>query len=71
MDGEDEVVCVVNGAELGEALGELGEEADVVLEAMGSDLSVGLGEVREGRGDFEEVGDGVLVYYASDGCLGG
>ena len=49
MNGEDEVARVVDGAELGEALGELGEEADVVLEAMGSDLSVGLGEVREGR----------------------
>lgn len=45
-DGEEEVTCPAYGLEVGELVGELGEEGEVVLEAVDDGLSVGLAELR-------------------------
>lgn len=42
-EGEDEVTCVAYGFEVGELVGELGDDDEVVLVAIEDDLGVGLG----------------------------
>lgn len=52
-DGEEEVVSAAKGVEVGEPVGELGEEGEVVLEALDDGLRVGLAQLGDGGGALQ------------------
>jgi hypothetical protein len=65
--GEKEAAGVVDGPEVGELVGELGEGGEVVVEAVEDDLGVGLREVGETSGLVEEVQEEVAAAWCTTG----